>query len=129
MKPLLSIILVVLNLSYLFGQCPTVDFSIPATACKNAEFSLPATITNASSFSWELCDGSIANTPVSSQALNNASISNAYDLTAVEENGNHFLFAIDYGDGTIGSGEIWRYEFGADLASLPTTTNLGNFGV
>jgi len=129
MKSLIALVLVFINSSCLFAQCPSVDFTIPATACKNAELSLLSTISNAASFSWDFCDGSIANAPVSTQAFNTAGISNAYDLTAIEEDGNQFLFAVDYGDGTNGSGEIWRYDFGADLSSMPNATNLGYFGV
>ncbi len=129
MKSLFSIVLFVLTSSYLQAQCPSLDFPLPATACKNAELSVPATIADAVSFSWDFCDGSIANTPVSTQALNTTGISNAYDLTAVEENGNHFMFAVDYGDGTNGSGEIWRYDFCPDISTTPAITDLGYFGV
>lgn len=124
MKSLLALILVLINSSYLYSQCPSVDFTIPSTACKNAELSLPATISNAASFSWDFCDGSVLNTPALAVDNVPGGISDPYDLKYVEENGNHYNFIV-----SLSSSKVFRLDYGTDLTSTPVKVDLGNFGI
>lgn len=106
------------------GQCPVVDLDLPATVCKGATIIPESDIQNASSFSWDFCDGSIANTPSSVVELVVSGSADPYDLQHVFHDGNHYAFGLNYG-----SGKIFRFDFGSSVGSIPTMVDLGNLGV
>lgn len=118
-----SLLLLIARIAY--SQCPSVDFSIPATACLNTNFEPSAVISNAASYSWDFCDGSLLNTPELKVNTLPVGLTDIYDLTHVEHNGNHFSFAVSYA-----ANRIYRFDHGMNIASTPQqVTDLGDLGI
>lgn len=122
---MLRIIFLVLFVSTLaYSQCPVIDFVVPASACKLSDIAPQATVTNAVSYSWNFCDGGVANPPSTVTTHSNALISTPYDLQSFEENGIHYMVSVNYN-----TGKILRYNFGNSHSNAPIITDLGNFGI
>jgi PKD repeat protein len=119
-----GVILVFCTSMWAFAQCPTVDFSISPTACRNTVLTPEATIANAVSYSWDFCDGSVANTPSSITNLSSALITEPYDFQPFEESGVSYMVSVNYN-----TGKVIRYNFGNSYANAPVITDLGTFGV
>lgn len=119
-----GLILVFLTSLSAFSQCPTADFTISTTACRNTLLTPEATVANATSFSWDFCDGSVGNTPTEITSVTNSLITEPYDLHPFEQDGKHFFLSVNYNNG-----KILRYSFDNSHANTPTITDLGNFGV
>ncbi len=123
-QTILLLFLVLAIYQYSWAQCPSVDFTLPPSACKTETFSPTFNTTGAASFNWDFCDGSIANLPSSVRTKTVSSLSSPFDIKFVEENGKAYGFAVNLGDGS-----IIKFDFGADLSTDPTITNMGNLGV
>jgi PKD repeat protein len=121
---LLSYVLIHFIAFQAWSQCPTIDFSIQASACKNESLKIKNTSTPvASEFNWDFCDGSIANTPVSSvQSI--SSNSDPYDIKTIEENNLLYSFTINFS-----TGKLVKIYFGSSIYNTPVITDLGNFGI
>lgn len=119
-----AIIVMLFASAGVYAQCPVIDFSVAASVCKNTELAPQAAVTNAVSYSWDFCDGSVANTPASIISQSNGLITEPYDLQSYEENGMHYLLSVNYNNG-----KVLRYSFGSSYANAPSITDLGNFGV
>ncbi|HEY8937958.1 MAG TPA: PKD domain-containing protein [Cyclobacteriaceae bacterium] len=95
---------------------------MPASSCKDQGVSITNT-TSSSSFEWDFCDGSILKTPTnSSSTISKASA--AFDMKVVIENGNYYVFFVNFSDG-----KVIKLSYGSSFYNIPTTTDLGNFGV
>ena len=119
-----SIILVLCTSTWAYTQCPTVDFTIPSSACKNADISPQGMVANAVSYSWDFCDESLLNNPSSITSVTDPLVAEPYDLRSFEENGEYYMISVNYVNG-----KVLRYDFGTSFSNSPVLTDLGNFGV
>lgn len=119
-----SLFLIVLATTLGFSQCPTVDFTIPASACKFSDISSNAIVSNAVSYYWDFCDGTLQDLPTAVVEVINPLSTRPNDFRPFEENNNHYIISVDYING-----KLFRYEFGASLSNEPDIFDLGNFGV
>lgn len=125
MKNTFILVLFILSAcSCVYSQCPSANIVTPAYLCQNAYFQPSATVLNATSFSWDLCDGSTQNTPAISVNISTLGMPDPYDLKHIEENGSHYIFVVSYG-----ANRIFRFDHGQDLTSVPTIVDLGDLGI
>ncbi|MBY0435303.1 MAG: PKD domain-containing protein, partial [Cyclobacteriaceae bacterium] len=105
------------------GQCVTIDYNLPSSACLNENLYITNT-TPSGSYSWDFCTGDFSNTPSASLFFGIELASGRPGFDLVKDG------AIWYGffTGTT-SNLLFRVTFGSGLNSAPTVTeNLGNLG-
>ena len=80
--------------------------------------------TGATTYDWDFCSGDLAKTPTASVLLNSAQSRASFKVAMVESNGSYYGFYTSRADGN-----LYRLDFGSDVKSTPTTTNLGALGM
>ncbi|HZY78384.1 MAG TPA: PKD domain-containing protein [Cyclobacteriaceae bacterium] len=103
-----------------WGQTVTADFSVTPSACLNENLKPDNQSTNASRYEWDLCQGDLATTPEASAVANvGGTITAAVDV--VFDGTNWYGFVTSQN-----TNSIIRLDFGPDIFSTPTITDLGN---
>lgn len=109
---------------YAMGQCPSVSFSLPASACLNGNVNIKNT-SSAGVIDWDYCSGDLNNTPTAQSfyALPNAKGQPGIEL--IKDGTMWYGFAT----GTY-SNTLYQMEFGNGINSAPTLVqNLGSLGI
>ena len=103
-----------------WGQTVTADFSIGSTACINQNLKPTNLSTNATRYEWDFCQGDLGSTPDAVDVTTlGGSVTTGVDL--VFDGTNWYGFVTSQG-----TNSVLRLNFGADIFSTPTITNLGN---
>ncbi len=107
----------------LYAQPPIADFQVADKACRNENIILTNESSGAVSYQWEFCRGGIGNTPVS---INSTFLSpgNALEGTTLIYDGTQWYGFI----ANTNANGILRLNFGSDLISAPTVSDLANPG-
>ncbi|HRI79806.1 MAG TPA: PKD domain-containing protein [Cyclobacteriaceae bacterium] len=122
MRTLIILMLVLERGVASFGQCSSLNLTIPGAVCKDAFF-MPTTSAVASAYQWDFCTGDLRQTPAAGIS-NTISSGTLFDLTMGNDQGNWYGFAVSFN-----ASNIIRVNFGLVLDSgTPVETNLGNPG-
>jgi gliding motility-associated-like protein len=104
------------------AQTVTPSFTIPDTVCVNTPVNITNTSTGASNYFWNFCVGGINSVPTSVNLGNfGGLLSQPVFSDIVEENGNYYVFVVDFYQGA-----LTRLDFGTSLLNTPTAVNLPN---
>lgn len=126
MKGGLVTILVVMMVSLStrsLAQCPTPDFTLPATACRDQNLSL-TNLSSAGTFQWDYCTGDLSNTPAASAAYNLPGANGRPTFEYVQDGNKWYAFVT----GTF-SNRLYRIQFDNDPSLAPALVeNLGDLG-
>jgi PKD repeat protein len=103
-----------------FSQGVHADFSIPAQVCMDQRVVPTNNSSNATRYEWDLCQGDLSLTPTASLVTTlGGSITAGTDI--VFDGTNWFGFVASQN-----TNSILRLDFGTDILSTPTITDLGN---
>lgn len=107
-----------------FSQCIKPDFILNANACLYQNVTV-ANNTNpgAYEYKWDFCSGDLGTSPSIHTSLVNSSFFRARSLRFVNEESFWYGFAI-----SATGNNLMRLDFGRDLQSTPTLTNIGTLG-
>ena len=105
--------------------CPTVNFTVDTPViCIDEAVIVSNTSINAISYEWDFCAGDLeSGSPTASSHFSNNLLNFSFDLELVEDNGLWYGFVPSRTDE-----KLLRLDFGTDLSSTPTITDLGNVG-
>ncbi len=106
------------------AQCGSSDFSVPSGNCLNEKISLTPSDLTLSEYQWDFCPGDLDKIPSASVLINSSSIGGPYKVKVMEDGGNFYGFFTSRS-----SQKLFRLNFGADITSQPTLTDLGSLGV
>lgn len=114
-----------LFLSSIFGFCwgqnPTADFQVSATACQTQRISITDQSTSADAYSWDFCADDFLTLKDYSSAGTISGISYGTGFSMVEDDGIWRAFAL----GTL-SDKLFRLDFDLGLLNNPVVTDLGD---
>ena len=105
-----------------FGQSPEAIFNLPVEACMQESVKATNLSLNSTRFEWDLCQGDLKLTPTGKSVINvQGNVTAGADF--VFDGTNWYGFATSRE-----TNSIKRLNFGSDLNSTPTITDLGNIG-
>jgi PKD repeat protein len=105
------------------SQSLQADFSIPSQACLQEGIDLSNLSTGAISYEWDFCSGDLEFTPTSSVLVDSYG-GYGTRVKMIEQNGNHYGFFIGRA-----AKRLFRLNFGSNIKSQPTITDLGDLGL
>ncbi|MEP2510659.1 MAG: PKD domain-containing protein, partial [Reichenbachiella sp.] len=117
------IFLFILVTPKLFGQCPTIDLTVPSTSCISEPIKIINSTTGATSYEWDFCPGDLLEDITAESAGTLSGISSVRDITAVNIAGEG-IYAFVVAE----NAKLLRIEFGLTVDTNYTTTDLGNLG-
>ena len=124
MKPLLIYLFALLiTIDITYAQCNSADFTFTDNICSDQNISIDNLSTSGQSYYWDFCSGDLNTTPSAGSYTANSILKNTYAFDVLEHQGSFYGFAI-----TQFTKSLIRVDFGNDLTSDPTYTNLGKFG-
>ncbi|MEP1034898.1 PKD domain-containing protein [Ekhidna sp.] len=101
-----------------------LSFTVDEEYCREESVTALNTSTGFSNYEWDFCLNDIELGTVSSTtAINIPALSNPIGFWIGRDNGNWYAFIVNNTQN-----ELYRLDFGSDLFSTPTSTNLGNPG-
>ncbi|HEY3430725.1 MAG TPA: hypothetical protein VGK39_08620, partial [Cyclobacteriaceae bacterium] len=103
------------------AQCPTPDFSVASSACIDQKLSIENLSSGATSYEWDFCSGDFQTNPVASPILTNSSLTQAWSIRLVNDQGNWYGFSI-----SVTLNKLFRFDFGNSLNNAPSMIDLGN---
>lgn len=122
-RALITAILGMLTLT-VYGQCPTTNFVLDATACRNEIVEVSNLSTNATEYYWDFCSDDMQATPSAIQLTSSSSILSPYGYKTVFDNGKWYGFIADRA-----ARKIFRVDYGTDLENPdPTYVQLTGSG-
>lgn len=105
------------------SQLPQADFLVTPKACINEKVKFVNQSSNAVSYEWDLCDGDLTRLP-QAQILANNFGGYGTRVAVFEDNSNFFGFFLSGG-----TRSLYRLNFGSEISSNPTLTDLGGLGL
>lgn len=105
------------------GQCINPSFTVNSSACLNETLEFANTNLEGGNFEWDFCAGDLALIPSATDVLSNSNFFRARSLRIIEENGLWYGFTI-----SATANILMRLDFGDNLDTQPSFTNLGNVG-
>ena len=106
---------------FCWGQTPTADFQVSATACQTQRISITNQSTSADAYSWDFCADDFLTLKDYSSAGTIPGISYGTGFSMVEDDGIWRAFAL----GTL-SDKLFRLDFDLGLFNNPVVTDLGD---
>jgi PKD repeat protein len=103
------------------AQCPTADFTLPASACRNQQLELTNLSAGATTYEWDFCSGDLDQSPQVNIAASNALLFRTRSFRLVRQSNSWYAFAIDQA-----ANKLIRFNFGTSLTNTPVITDLGN---
>ncbi|MDN5205667.1 PKD domain-containing protein [Fulvivirgaceae bacterium BMA10] len=77
-------LVVLLNVVKCYSQCPTADFSIPASVCRGEMLDINNLTSGTNSYEWNFCNDYFSNTPQTQQLSSTATYVNKFEMSLIE---------------------------------------------
>jgi PKD repeat protein len=122
LKGLFSILVLMSISGVISAQCGAA-FDVQASACRETNLVLTNVTPDAASYEWDFCSGDLNSSPAAQSVLSSSLLFRARSFKIQRDAFNNYVgFALSEP-----SGQLMRLNFGANLLSTPSITNLGNF--